>query len=102
MLGLNRTIADGKTVAFEFMRIVQEENGDIYFVAVPSGQKETRFKLARSGPRDVTFENPEHDFPHRVIYRLEHDGSLVGRIEGISKGRAKAVDFPLKRIPCDA
>jgi hypothetical protein len=101
MLGVSRTIADGKTVAFEYMRIVQEDSGDIYFVAIPSGQKETRFKLVRSGKHDVTFENPEHDFPHRVIYRLQDGGSLIGRIEGVSKGREKAVDFPLKRVSCD-
>ena len=101
MLGMTHTVTDGKTSAFEFMRIVQDENGEIYFVANPSGQQEARFKLVRSGERDVTFENPEHDFPHRVIYRLEPDGSLVGRIEGVSKGRVRAVDFPLKRVACD-
>ena len=100
MLGMSHTVTDGKTSAFEFMRIVQDENGEIYFVANPSGQQEARFKLVRSGERDVTFENPEHDFPHRVIYRLEPDGSLVGRIEGVSKGRVRAVDFPLKRVAC--
>ena len=100
MLGMSHTVADGKTREHEFMRIVQEENGEIYFVANPSGQNEARFKLVRSDDRSVTFENPEHDFPHRVIYRLEHDGSLVGRIEGVSKGRAKAVDFPLQRVRC--
>jgi hypothetical protein len=101
MLGMSHTVLNGKTSAFEFMRIVQEESGEIYFIATPSGQSETRFKLVRSGERDMMFENPEHDFPHRVIYRLEPDGSLVGRIEGMTKGRAKAIDFPLKRVVCD-
>jgi hypothetical protein len=46
------------------------------------------------------FENPTHDFPQRVIYRREGD-SLLGRIEGMTNGQQKAVDFPLKRVSCD-
>ena len=100
MLGMSHTVADGKTREFEFMRIVQEENGDIYFVATPSGQKETRFKLRSAPGTEAVFENPTHDFPQRVIYRREGD-SLLGRIEGMTNGQQKAVDFPLKRVSCD-
>lgn len=100
MLGMSHTVADGKTRDFEFMRIVQEENGELFFVAMPSGQTETRFKTIRSGPREAVFENPEHDFPQRVIYRRDGD-FLVGRIEGTSKGKDRAVEFPLQRVPCD-
>ena len=99
MLGMSHTVAEGRTREFEFMRIVQEENGDIFFVAMPSGQKEARFKLMMASAREVRFENPEHDFPQRIIYRREGD-SLVGRIEGTSKGQAKAIDFPLNRVAC--
>ena len=101
MLGLSRTVADGKTVEFEFMQIQQEESGDIYFIAKPSGQKETRFKLIKASEREAVFENPGHDFPQRVIYRSENEGVLLGRIEGIQNGSEKTVDFPMKRISCD-
>ncbi|CAN5190685.1 DUF6265 family protein [soil metagenome] len=101
MLGLSRTIAGGKTVAHEFMRIVEEENGDVFFIAQPSGQKETSFKLVTVKSREVVFANPAHDFPQRVIYRLQEDGSLLGRIEGMSKGKERAVDFPMQKTRCD-
>ena len=81
------------------MRIVQEENGEIFFVAQPSGQKEARFKLTSVSEREVRFENPTHDFPQRIIYRRDAD-TLLGRIEGISNGKERAVDFPLKRVSC--
>ena len=100
MLGMSHTVVSGTTREFEFMRIVQEENGDIFFIAMPSGQKETRFKLIRASDREVRFENLEHDFPQRIIYRRDGE-SLIGRIEGNSKGQEKAVDFPLQRVPCD-
>ena len=101
MLGLSRTIAGGKTVEFEFMQIREETNGEIHFIAKPSGQPETTFKLIKGSAREVIFENPQHDFPQRVIYRLESDGSLVGRIEGVSKGQERSVDFPMSRARCN-
>ncbi len=101
MLGVSRTVARGKTIELEFMQIWEEENGEIFFIAQPSGQKQTRFKLSKISSREVIFENPAHDFPQRVIYRLAEDGSLLGRIEGVSQGKKNAVDFPMKRVRCD-
>ena len=101
MLGISRTVAEGKTVEFEFMQIRQDANAEIRFIAKPSGQPEATFKLIKGSDREVIFENPQHDFPQRVIYRLQSDGSLLGRIEGVSKGKEKAVDFPMNRANCD-
>jgi hypothetical protein len=101
MLGMSRTIVSGKTREFEFIQIRQQENGDIFYVALPSGQNETWFKLVKMGEKEAVFENPEHDFPQRIIYRLENDGSLHARIEGMSKGQLKGIDFPMKRAKCE-
>ena len=101
MLGISRTIADGKTVEFEFTQIRQEASGEIFFIAKPSGQPEASFKMIKGGANEVVFENPQHDFPQRVIYRRQSDGSLLGRIEGVSKGKEKSVDFPMTRARCD-
>ncbi len=101
ILGISQTVSGDKTLESEFMRISQEANGEIYFIAKPSGQSEARFKLIKSSEHEVVFENPTHDFPQRVIYRLGEDGSLLGRIEGNENGKTKAADFPLRRISCD-
>lgn len=34
------------------------------------------------GKEEVTFSNPEHDFPQRIIYLRQADGTLFARIEG--------------------
>jgi len=101
MLGISRTVAGGKTEEFEFMQIREDEEGKLSFIAKPSGQAETTFRLLRVAEREAVFENSAHDFPQRVIYRLKGDGSLLGRIEGMSKGKEKAVEFPMQRIRCD-
>ncbi len=102
MLGVNRMVRDSKTVAFEFMRIVEQDNGGIEFMASPSGQGTTSFLMVSVNDREVIFENPDHDFPQRIIYRLLSDEDLLGRIEGTIDGEERAVDFPMKRTECQS
>jgi hypothetical protein len=99
MLGMSRTIRPGKPPLFEYVRIVEEE-GKLYYIARPSNQPEARFELTKSSSLEFVFENPAHDFPQRIIYRLQTDGSLLARIEGKSNGKDHAVDFPMKRAQC--
>jgi hypothetical protein len=101
MLGMSRTVANDKTVEYEFLRLHEKPNGDIFYTALPSGQQETSFKLIRLDKHMAVFENPEHDFPQRIIYKLEDDGSLKARIEGKSKGKERGIDFPMKKVKCD-
>jgi len=99
MLGMNRTVAGGRAVEFESMRI-QEEGGGLVFTAHPSGQAEASFKSIELTGSKVVFENPAHDFPQRVIYSRQADGSLLARIEGEEGGKARGVDFPMRRASC--
>ncbi len=48
----------------------------------------------------VVFENPEHDFPQRIIYERGDEGSLGARIEGIQNGKASSSKWTWQRIPC--
>lgn len=101
MIGMSRTIAAGKTVFTEHIQI-REVNGQIaYIVALGMGAKSTVFKLLKSSDGEVVFENPEHDFPQRIIYRRESADALFARIEGQEKGVNKAMDFRYKRSKCD-
>ena len=100
LLGLSRTVKGGRTVAHEFMQIRETAPGQIAFIAMPSGQSEASFPLKSFSEREVVFENPEHDFPQRVIYRLDSKGGLAGRIEGLGNGEVKGIDFPMDRVSC--
>jgi hypothetical protein len=46
------------------------------------------------------FENPQHDFPQRIIYKRDGADGLKARIEGESKGKPKAFDYPMQRTQC--
>jgi hypothetical protein len=102
LLGVSRTIRRGETVAHEFMQIRQLADGSVAYVAQPSGQAETSFVLQPGGVHELVFENPGHDFPQRVIYRLAGPGQLRARIEGMRGGQLRGIDFPMTRVACDA
>lgn len=97
MFGVNRTISKGRTVAFEYMRIQQQEDKVVFF-ASPGGRcPATRFTMVSASANSVTFENPDHDFPQRVIYRRTTDGHLQGRIEGKVNGEPRSSDWIFQR-----
>ena len=98
MFGMSRTVSNGRVVEFEFIQI-REDAGRVAFIARPSGQPEATFTLVKAGVGEAVFENPAHDFPQRIIYRLK-DAALVGRIEGIQNGKARGADFPYQRVAC--
>ena len=101
MFGVTRTVRGDETTTYEYMRIVTESSGDIVFVASPAGQETATFTLKYLADNEVAFENLQHDFPQRVIYRLEQPDKLIGRIEGNINGVSRSVDFPMTRISCD-
>jgi len=100
MLGMSRTVSGGRTVSFEYLRIETRPDG-IYYVAHPRAKSPgTDFKLVRSDRRQAVFENLSHDFPKRIIYRLNPEGSLTARVEGDGSEKEKAQEFiykPIKR-----
>ena len=97
MIGMGRTIVRGMTVETEFLRI-EETSGGVDYVARPAGVGETRFKLVRASEREAVFENPNHDFPKRIIYRLETGGGLWARVEGDGSEKEKPLDFRYQRF----
>jgi hypothetical protein len=96
MLGLGRTLRDGKLRDHEFVRIV-EVDSSLAYVAEPSGQPKATFPLKSLTADEAVFEDPAHDFPQRVIYRRLGPDAVTGRIEGQIGGQARSVDFPYKR-----
>lgn len=101
MLGINRTLRNGRTVAFEFLRIAETEDGSLVLTASPSGQEATAFTLGSISEKQIVFENARHDFPQRIAYRLLPDGLLLGAIEGTTATGQRRIEFPMKRVDCD-
>jgi hypothetical protein len=98
MLGMSRTVVDGKTTEWEFLMIRGGPKG-LEYVAKPSGQPEAVFTATAATASDVVFENPAHDFPKKIIYTRKSD-ALVASIEGPMNGKTRRIDFSYKQVPC--
>lgn len=99
MLGASRAVANGSVREFEHLRITA--SGDtLVYTALPSGQKEASFR-GIPGDGTLTFENPAHDFPTRLVYRKVGSDSAVARVEGPGQGGAmRGFDIHLQRVSC--
>lgn len=100
MLGIGRTVQNGRTADYEFLRLEEDARGRAIYTASPSGQKETSFVAIALDDDSATFENAIHDFPQRIIYRRISKRKMTVRIEGDQKGKARGADFHFEKVAC--
>ena len=101
VMGMGRTVREGKVAGTEYFFVSQQPSGIVLNVQQRLATKATEFRVKEITASSVTFENPEHDFPQRIIYRSTGPGTLLGRIEGMEKGKERAFDYPMQRAPCE-
>ncbi|MEM9291613.1 MAG: DUF6265 family protein [Acidobacteriota bacterium] len=102
LLGLARSVREGRTTGYEFLRVEERESVGLVYIAVPSGQRETEFPLAHWEPGLARFENPDHDFPQRVVYRRNGADGLSVRAETLGTAEEPPGGFTvdLRRRDC--
>ena len=45
-----------------------------------------------------TFENPNHDFPNKIIYDISDKNKISAMVEGIINGSMKKIDYNFNRV----
>ena len=96
LLGMSRTLQDGKVETFEYMRIVFKGK-DATLHVQPNGAPPTLFSQAASGDGWIQFENSAHDFPNRIEYRRDGD-QLHAFIAGPGRdGKELKIPFDYRR-----
>lgn len=102
LVAVNLTSHGGRA-RFEYLRIAPGNDGILTYFAQPGGNAPAvEFKLAEAGRERLTFENPAHDFPRRIIYWRDGD-RLRARIEGSIEGREAAQEWafePTTTVSC--
>lgn len=91
MIGMHRDVEGQRTTGFEYARIA-DDRGTLVYYASPGGAPPTPFRAVEVGAARVVCENPEHDFPQRVIYWRE-GATLHARIEGTMNGTTRAEEW---------
>ena len=99
MLGVSRTVVGDSLREYEQVALF-ERGGRLVYAATPARQAPAEFESIAVSDSAVTFENPAHDFPQRVIYRRQGADSLLARVEGMRGGQLRGSDYPYRRVPC--
>lgn len=82
-----KTVTSDEVVNYETLRLVAMSDGVFYIAKVTHNDLPVPFRLTKCSKNFAVFENPVHDAPQRLIYRLL-DNSTQGaqalevRVEG--------------------
>lgn len=92
MLAISRTVSREKMTAFEFLRIMERDDGLVY-IAQPGGASPTEFVLTELTTTRAVFDNPRHDYPKRIVYELSAEGGLSATIGFMKGGSPRRFEF---------
>jgi hypothetical protein len=110
MVGVSHTVtqerkekAVHRTQDYTYLRIEARADG-VYYVAIPSGEKERAFKLTSVGEKmgrpAITFTNPVDEFPNEIVYMRGKEGWLYAQVAGKVKDHPKEVTYPMQHVDC--
>lgn len=88
--GVNLNGAD--TTFVEKLRIVTKDNKLYYVADVPQNKELTYFLMTEVSANSFTCENPQHDFPKKIVYQL--DGN---KLKAMISGNGKSMDYFFER-----
>lgn len=93
--GTGYAISGTDTVSSEMFHLKEHEHSLQYITTVmgQNGGKEVVFNLTKVSENNLTFENPEHDFPKVISYTKITNDSMVAVISG----ELDAMEFAFSR-----
>lgn len=76
----------------EKLRIVTKDNKLYYVADVPENKESTYFLITGVTATSFICENPEHDFPKKIVY--QHEGNTM---KATVSGNGKSIDYFFER-----
>jgi hypothetical protein len=96
LTGVARLITDGRDRETEHLRIYMHGDSLVYD-AHPESQAPNIFTLRTHAADSLVFEDPEHDFPQRIVYRRVGTDSLIATVGNIA-GTGRPLRFAFRKI----
>lgn len=95
MEGTTDFIIGDSTIPYEKIKLFKR-SGDYYYeakAAAPNNEQPVEFKLTSFSDSGFVAENPQHDFPKRITYRLVNKDSIHAFVDGGPAKPNKKSDF---------
>ncbi len=95
--GMGFVMLGNDTVSIELLSINLTDSGTFYGAEIPTQNegKPVYFKLT-SANDSLVFENPQHDFPQRIVYQPQQPAGWVAFVSGNMQGEQRMMQFHLK------
>lgn len=95
-------VTRGERASFEWLRVSAGSAGGLSYWSSPDGRSPpTEFAMVSNDGQRAVFENPQHDFPQRIVYARDGD-VLRARIEGPMNGRTEFMEWRFARAELGA
>ena len=56
------------------------------------------FQMTKDEDSLLVFENPKHEYPQKIQYKLMKNGSLIATISGKQNGKISAENYSMNKI----
>lgn len=92
-------IKNNDTLHHENMTLLQK-GSEVVYMATVQGQNNDEpvtFLLTKSNPKQLVFENPNHDYPQKIAYQQITDDSLVASISGKQQGKISNESYSMTK-----
>jgi len=100
-VGLSYYIQNKKdTLHNEQVELMQNGEHLIYTVTIKGENNNSPipFQLTKDEDSLLVFENPKHDYPQKIQYKLMKNASLVATISGKQNGKNNAENYPMNKV----
>ncbi len=89
----------GEIVAFHEFERFEVRDGVVHLQPFPGGRPVASFKLSNLAATKATFENPENDFPSRIVYERIGTDRLVITLTASGSDQKQVYDLVNKNVP---
>lgn len=95
MHGKSDFVKGDSVIPFETIEVFKKDSS-LFYEAKAAGQKDEKpvaFRMTSFSDSGFVAENPQHDFPKRISYRLVNKDSIHATIDGGPQMPDKKADF---------
>jgi hypothetical protein len=87
------------TLHNEEIELVQDGDHLIYKATVKGENNDAPipFQMTKDEDSLLVFENPKHDYPQKIQYKLLKNGSLIATVSGKQNGKNSLENYPMTR-----
>ncbi len=88
------------TIHFENIDLV-EDKGVLLYIATIKGENQnlpTTFNFKETEENQLQFENPKHDYPNKIFYKLKDSLNIEITISGKQLGKPSSENFKMVKV----